>query len=109
MAVNSVNADAESIVSSDTNTDGKEVLITNEGWADSLTKILASKKPKNKKTLVLSRAKKYAETLKSKQKEDKPQFEVIGEIKEEKAPLKTEIDITEPIVKKKVLLKIFPL
>jgi len=33
------------------------------GWADSMAKILGSNKPKNKKTLILSRAKKDFEVI----------------------------------------------
>lgn len=86
-----VEADAES-VSSDNNIKGS--LITNEGWADSVAKILGSSKPKNKKTLVLSRAKKHSVVVKS-EKEEKPSFEVIGESSEKKSDIKTEVPSTE--------------
>ncbi|XP_013183691.2 RRP15-like protein [Amyelois transitella] len=94
-------ADSEDNNSSGGNPE-EDTLITNEGWADSVAKILGSTKPKNKKTLVLSRAKKHSEVLKS-IKDEKPVFEVVGDNKEE--PLQTEIkkeesSITEPPIKK---------
>ncbi|XP_034833723.1 RRP15-like protein isoform X2 [Maniola hyperantus] len=79
-----------------------DVIIKNEGWADSVAKILSSKKPKNKKTLVLSRAKKLADTVK-KEKEEKPSFEIVGDAaKEVKIEVKKEtLTVSEPPVKKK--------
>ncbi|XP_022116544.2 RRP15-like protein [Pieris rapae] len=79
-----------------------EVLIKNEGWADSLAKILGSTKPKNKKTLVLSRAKKHSEVIKQ-VKEEKPSFEVVGDnIDDIKPEVKQEEDTTEePVAKKR--------
>ncbi|XP_037956422.1 RRP15-like protein [Teleopsis dalmanni] len=62
----------------------------NAGWADSIAKVLNTTKPKTKKTLVLSRAKKIKSQ--SKLPETKSySFEVEGEIKEEK-PDKDELD-----------------
>lgn len=80
--------------------------MTNEGWADSVKKILGSSKPKNKKTLVLSRAKKFSETIKT-EKEEKPAFEIVGDGKseEDKTAAKKEIPASaEPPVKKKVMI-----
>uniref|UniRef100_A0A1E1WIB7 RRP15-like protein n=1 Tax=Pectinophora gossypiella TaxID=13191 RepID=A0A1E1WIB7_PECGO len=97
-------ADIES-ASSDHDSDENDgsALMTNEGWADAVAKVLGSTKPKNKKTLVLSRAKKYTEVVK-KETEEKPQFEVIGEGKEEKPDVKKEEPASdEPVVKKKKL------
>ncbi|KAF9808181.1 hypothetical protein SFRURICE_017333 [Spodoptera frugiperda] len=86
---------------SDEDEDDKGPLVTNEGWADSVAKILGSTKPKNKKTLVLSRAKKHSEIVKA-VKEEKPAFEVIGDGTEEKKPvvLKKEAEVSEPPAKK---------
>ncbi|KAL4717904.1 hypothetical protein ACJJTC_001322 [Scirpophaga incertulas] len=75
--------------------------ITNEGWADSVAKILGSNKPKNKKSLVLSRAKKHSEIIK-KETQVKPLFEVIGETNETKKEIKTEIGSREEPACKKV-------
>lgn len=83
-----------------------EVLLKNEGWADSLSKILGSSKPKNKKTLVLSRAKKHSEVIK-KVNEKKPSFEVVGEkVEEVKIEIKKIDPTDEPATKKKVGYKL---
>ncbi|XP_013135732.1 PREDICTED: RRP15-like protein [Papilio polytes] len=80
---------------------GEGVMLTNEGWADSVAKILGTNKPKTKKTLVLSRAKKHSEIVK-KVKEEKPAFEVVGESEEIKTEIKKEeIVSVEPPKKKK--------
>lgn len=96
-------ADVESGEESNDKSGDESALVTNEGWADSVAKILGSSKPKNKKTLVLSRAKKYSETVK-KEKEEKPAFEVIGEGSEKtvKTQVKKEDESAEPPVKKVV-------
>lgn len=89
--------------SNENSADEESTLMTNEGWADSVKKILGSSKPKNKKTLVLSRAKKFSEIDKT-EKEEKPAFEIIGDkgVKEEKPIVKEDPASTEPPVKKKV-------
>ncbi|XP_026760543.2 RRP15-like protein [Galleria mellonella] len=74
-------------------------LITNEGWADSVAKILGSTKPKNKKTLVLSRAKKHSQLIKS-TNEEKPAFEIIGDSKETEKEVKKDLLPSEPPQKK---------
>lgn len=92
---------AESVSSND---EKEEVLVTNEGWADSVAKILGSNKPKNKKTLVLSRAKKHSDIIKS-EKEEKPSFEVIGGGSEKRPDVKEVPSIegvSEPPAKKVV-------
>lgn len=93
---------------SDEDEDDKGPLVTNEGWADSVAKILGSTKPKNKKTLVLSRAKKHSEIVKA-VKEEKPAFEVIGDGTEEKKPviLKKEAEVSEPPAKKVVSIMLY--
>ncbi|XP_053613855.1 RRP15-like protein [Plodia interpunctella] len=93
-------ADNEDNESIDEPPEEDSMLVTNEGWADSVAKILGSTKPKNKKTLVLSRAKKHSEVIKK--KDEKPAFEVIGEEKEEKSQseIKKEESTSEPPVKK---------
>ncbi|XP_055676523.1 RRP15-like protein [Lutzomyia longipalpis] len=58
------------------------------GWADSIARVLAEEKPKNKTTLIFSRATKPKGTEKK-----KLPFEIDGEIKEvEKKPTKEELD-----------------
>ncbi|CAH2045161.1 unnamed protein product, partial [Iphiclides podalirius] len=81
--------------------DEEPVMMTNEGWADSVAKILSSSKPKNKKTLVLSRAKKHSEIVK-KEIVEKPAFEVVGKTEEVKPEIKKEETVSiEPPIKKK--------
>lgn len=53
----------------------------NPGWADAMQKILQSKKPKRKKTIVLSKAKKLCDVKKEETKESVP-FEIEA-VKEE--------------------------
>ncbi|XP_075145865.1 RRP15-like protein [Haematobia irritans] len=70
----------------------------NAGWADSIAKVLSTNKPKTKKTLVLSRAKKIKAGDKNKSEADYG-FEVEGEIKKEeisKDKEETEGDIKPP-------------
>ncbi|KAF2901429.1 hypothetical protein ILUMI_04753 [Ignelater luminosus] len=78
--------------------------LANEGWADSIAKILKTNKPKGKKTLVLSKAKKLTNVRKIQTKD--VGFEVQaqdGEIKQEQVV--TEVDdednIKEPLRKKR--------
>ncbi|XP_072929783.1 RRP15-like protein isoform X2 [Epargyreus clarus] len=94
----------ESDQGSDVENESGDDLVGNEGWADSVAKILGSSKPKNKKTLVLSRAKKFSEI--KKETDEKPTFEVIGEeVKEEKPKVKKDELTTEPPVKKRKIDK----
>ncbi|RVE41485.1 hypothetical protein evm_013872 [Chilo suppressalis] len=92
-------ADVESSDESDDKSSGANALMTNEGWADSVAKILGSTKPKHKKTLVLSRAKKHSEI--KKEKEETPAFEVIGENEEVKKEIKLDgkFDVEPPTKK----------
>ncbi|XP_026314928.1 RRP15-like protein [Hyposmocoma kahamanoa] len=78
-----LDADAESDSSMNEDESDNDLLMKNEGWADSVAKILGSSKPKNKKTLVLSRAKKFSEVI-TKEHNEKPSFEVIGDTTEKK-------------------------
>jgi hypothetical protein len=58
--------------------------IGNAGWADAISKVLRTSKPKKKKTLVLSRAKKLTDvTTTAEQQDTDPDFEITGEIKQE--------------------------
>lgn len=54
----------------------------NPGWADAMQKILQSKKPKRKKTIILSKAKKLCDVKKKKENEESEPFE-IEKVKEE--------------------------
>lgn len=80
----------------------------NAGWADSISKILKSNKPKKKKTLVLSKAKKLTDTPRTQTKPVGFQVETAeGEVKEEKIEVKTETDLKT--IKKKVIYFGIPL
>jgi hypothetical protein len=75
---------------------------SNAGWADSIAKILKSNKPKGKKTLVLSRAKKLTDLKKTKTKS--AGFEVAtadGTVKEEQVEVENKEISQEPARKKK--------
>lgn len=74
---------------------------SNAGWADSIAKILKSNKPKGKKTLVLSRAKKLTDLKKTKTKS--AGFEVAtadGTVKEEQVEVENKEISQEPARKK---------
>lgn len=69
----------------------------NPGWADAMQKILRTGKPKRKKTIVLSKAKKLCDVVK-KEKEEEVPFELVGEngeVKKEK--IKKEYDATDKL------------
>lgn len=79
----------------------------NDNWAKSFARILKQEKPKNKKHLVLSQAKKLKDILAEREKAKKIGFEIDGEIKEEKPdPLILDLEITEKKVKKEKLLSL---
>lgn len=75
-------SDAESEDASE-NSDKDDTIGANAAWADSIAKILKTKKPKNKRTLVLSKAKKLTDVVKKEKPEDVG-FQIDGEIKETK-------------------------
>ncbi|XP_036331840.1 RRP15-like protein, partial [Rhagoletis pomonella] len=62
----------------------------NAGWADCIAKVLNTSKPKTKKTLVLSRAKKVKPADQTKSKPLDYGFEVEGEQKLDEQPIKQE-------------------
>lgn len=75
----------------------------NAGWADSIAKILKTNKPKGKKTLVLSRAKKLTDVRKDQSKY--VGFEIAaesGEIKKEEIVEEREPEKVKEPVRKKV-------
>lgn len=81
-AIDSDNQSDGSEKESDNENSDTEKAGTNAGWADSVAKILKTKKPKGKKTLVLSKAKKLSDVKIKKPTE--VGFQIDGEIKEEK-------------------------
>lgn len=56
----------------------------NASWAKSLAKILKQEKPKSKKSVVLSKAKKLSDILDAREKAKSIGFAIDGEVKEEK-------------------------
>lgn len=60
------------------------------GFANAFAKVMKQEKPKNKKHVFLSKSKKLQEQIQ--EKEEKLDFEIDGEIKEEK-PIKAELDL----------------
>lgn len=60
---------------------------SNTGWADVMQKILKTKKPKGKKTVVLAKAKKLCD-VKVTEKEEDISFEIDGVVKGEKTETK---------------------
>ncbi|EFA07263.2 RRP15-like protein [Tribolium castaneum] len=93
----SVASSEESVASETDDTPGT----TNAGWADSIAKILKTNKPKGKKTLVLSKAKKLTDV---KRKKTKPAgFEVAtaeGDVKQEELEVEDD-ETSEQAIKRK--------
>lgn len=87
-----MDSDSNSDVEDPENSEGDASTQANAGWADSIAKILKTNRPKHKKTLVLSKAKKLTDIKKSK-------TEYVGfEIeKEDGARQKEEIEIEKKI------------
>lgn len=95
---------ANEVSESELNEDLKNTEPSNAGWADSISKILNSKKPKRKKTLVLSKAKKLTDTPTILVKPAGFQVETAeGEIKDENIEIRNEIE-AKPLKKKVCLL-----
>lgn len=73
----------------------------NAGWADALAKVLKQEKPKNKKYLVLSKAKKLADKKEKDDGDKKVTFEIDGkgdsdDDDDEEEDVKPEIDDSKP-------------
>lgn len=75
----------------------------NAGWADSMAKVLNSKKPKNKRTLVLSKAKKIADKRPIERKEY--DFQIEGEEKEVKEEKPDDKELVTELIKARLLEK----
>lgn len=77
-------------------TDAKSEAGGNAGWADAMQKILRTKKPKRRKTIVLSKAKRLYDV-----KDEKGKEKLSFEIEKEKREIKTEeLEEAEANVKK---------
>lgn len=74
--------------------------VGNPGWADVFQKILKTKKPKRKKTVVLSKTKKLCDVTK-KETEEVPPFE-IEKVKDELKTEDSDEETEKPVVRPKV-------
>ncbi|XP_031639776.1 RRP15-like protein isoform X2 [Contarinia nasturtii] len=74
---NSENEQADNEFDEDESDDNDE---GNTGWADAFAKVLQQEKPKNKKYLVLSKAKKLADKKEQSDDDKKVTFEIAGQI-----------------------------
>lgn len=87
----------------DTEDDEDDATEGNADWAKSLAKILKQEKPKNKKIVALSKAKKTSDILEAREKAKAVGFAIDGEVKEEKpdVDLLEAADIAEAQKRKK--------
>lgn len=88
--------DEESIHSSDDDQDTKDAeskLFDNPAWADAMSKILKTNKPKRKKGIVLARAKKLNDKKVETPKEEKLDFDIVKN--EQSEQVKTEPEIKQ--------------
>lgn len=81
----------------------KKVSEGNPGWADVMQKILQTKKPKRRKTIVLSKAKKLCD-VKNKEDEESLSFE-IEKTKEEVKEIENNVQKSHPDLKEKSMGK----
>lgn len=78
------NSDVEPDQDSTEKNEEKHIIYGNFGWADAMSKVLKSSKPKAKKSVILSKAQKDADILKIMAAQDSGlPFEIEGEIKKE--------------------------
>jgi len=79
-------------------------VLLNEGWADSIAKILRTNKPKRKKTLVLSKAKKLTDPVKKVKTENYEIATIDGQVKKEETIIEEKVSEKDlPRKKKRVL------
>ncbi|XP_050299794.1 RRP15-like protein [Anthonomus grandis grandis] len=100
--VDSSDSEVESQHSDSEQIDDESMQLLNEGWADSIAKILRTNKPKKKKSLVLSKAKKLTDPVVKRKKVG--EFEVQtaeGEIKKEEVIVEEKVELEGPQKKKK--------
>lgn len=97
--------DSEEKEADDDDDENDSKTLGNAGWADAMKKILSTNKPKKKKTLVLSRAKKFSEIVPKQQVEEKSSIQVVGEDGKVKEEVKKEVGKEEVtnVVKEKTL------
>lgn len=95
------NSDISERVSGSESIDDESKELLNEGWADSIAKILKTNKPKKKKTLVLSKAKKLTDPIKKVKTEKYEIATLDGQIKKEQTVVEEKITSSERPPKKK--------
>ncbi|KAF4531638.1 hypothetical protein B566_EDAN006569 [Ephemera danica] len=100
-----ISASEESAASEQEEGDAK-VTAGNAGWADAISKVLRTTKPKKKRTLVLSRAKKLTDLARqaAAAAKNEPMFEIDGEKQEEgeeKPAVETKPDVKGGDMKRK--------
>ena len=87
-------------------TEEKNVIYGNFGWADAMSKVLSVSKPKKKKSVILAKAKKDADVLKSIAAKENPLgFEIAGEVKKEIKLTEEEAAIARKTTRAEKLLK----
>ena len=77
----------------------KKTVYGNFGWADAMSKVLKVGKPKMKKSIILAKAKKDADIMKTiaeAKKEEPLSFKIDGEIKETKPQVTESEDVKKP-------------
>lgn len=86
------------------NTDDESKELINEGWADSIAKILKTNKPKKKKTLVLSKAKKLSDPIKKIKREKYEIVTIDGQVKKEQTVIEEKVlENNKPLKRKREL------
>lgn len=81
--------------------DEESQILLNEGWADSIAKILKTNKPKKKKSLVLSKAKKLTDPIKKVTTESYEIATSDGQVRKEQTVVEKSTSVEQP--KKRVI------
>ncbi|KAL1512680.1 hypothetical protein ABEB36_002236 [Hypothenemus hampei] len=98
----SVQEDSQHDASSDSEEiDDESKILLNEGWADAIAKILKTNKPKKKKSLVLSKAKKLTDPVKKVRTENYEIATADGQIRKEQTVEESVTETEGPPRKKK--------
>lgn len=107
MNFNILNPDASNEELLSSNFSEKDKTLQNAGWADAMSKILKMNKPRKRKTLVLSRAKRDNELKKPKEEEEKLDFDIDGESKDIKPEIKQELISSKSDSIKKLKVRLY--
>lgn len=76
--------------------DEESQILLNEGWADSIAKILKTNKPKKKKSLVLSKAKKLTDPIKKVTTESYEIATSDGQVRKEQTVVEKSTSVEQP-------------